>query len=76
VGLTAAGVLDQSRIRINLGVIGFGLTVLIFYFSSVMDKLGRSASLIVGGTLFLLGGWMLERLRRRLVLAMTVKARP
>jgi len=33
----------------------------------VMDKLGRSASLIGMGVLFLLGGWSLERLRRRLV---------
>jgi len=31
---------------INLGVAGFALTVIIFYFSDVMDKLGRSASLI------------------------------
>lgn len=69
VGLTAAGVFDQSRLRVNIGVIGFGLTVAIFYLSSVMDRLGRSASLMVGGVLLLAGGWMLERLRRRLVVA-------
>jgi hypothetical protein len=33
----------------------------------VFDKLGRSASLIGLGVLFLLGGWLLERLRRQLV---------
>lgn len=53
--------------RINLGIVGFGLTILVFYFSSVMDKLDRSASLIGLGLLFLLLGWFLEKLRRRLV---------
>ncbi len=33
-----------------------------------MDKLGRSASLIGLGVLFLAGGWALEQMRRRLVL--------
>ena len=32
-----------------------------------MDKLGRSASLIGLGLLFLLGGWLLEKTRRRLM---------
>ncbi len=40
---------------------------IIFYFSDVMDKLGRSASLIGLGVLFLFGGWALERTRRQLV---------
>jgi cytochrome oxidase assembly protein ShyY1 len=31
-----------------------------------MDKLGRSLGLMGLGLLFLLGGWQLERLRRRL----------
>ena len=42
-------------------------TVLAFYFSQVMDKLGRSASLVGLGLLFLLGGWLLEKTRRRLM---------
>jgi uncharacterized membrane protein len=66
-GLVAWGFVEKRRERINLGVAGFALTVIIFYFSDVMDKLGRSASLIGMGVLFLLGGWSLERLRRRLV---------
>jgi uncharacterized membrane protein len=61
------GLLERRRERINLGVAGFALTVLIFYFSDVMDKLGRSASLIGLGVLFLFGGWALERARRQLV---------
>ncbi len=66
-GLVAWGFVEKRSERINLGIAGFALTVIIFYFSDVMDKLGRSASLIGMGALFLLGGWSLERLRRRLV---------
>lgn len=61
------GLHETRRERINLGIAGFAFTVLIFYFSTVMDKLGRSASLTGLGILFLLGGWLLEKTRRRLV---------
>jgi uncharacterized membrane protein len=67
VGLIGWGLFERHRERINLGVAGFALTVVIFYFSDVMDKLGRSASLIGLGVLFLFGGWALERTRRQLV---------
>jgi uncharacterized membrane protein len=67
VGLIAWGLREGRKERINFGVAGFGITVLWFYFSSVMDKLGRSESLIGFGVIFLLGGWFLERARRRLV---------
>jgi hypothetical protein len=67
VGVVAWGIVERRSERINLGVAGFALTVLAFYFSSVMDRLGRSASLIGLGLLFLGGGWALERARRRLV---------
>jgi MFS family permease len=66
-GLVAWGLLERQRARINLGVAGFALTVLIFYFSDVMDKLGRSASLIGMGVLLIFGGWVLERTRRQLI---------
>jgi hypothetical protein len=65
--LIAWGLHERRRERINLGVAGFALTVLFFYFSNVMDKLGRSASLIGAGLLLLLGGWILERTRRGLM---------
>ena len=65
VGLIMWGLREARKERINLGVAGFALTVLFFYFSSVMDKLGRSASLVGLGLLFLLGGWLLEKTRRR-----------
>ncbi len=66
-GLIAWGLKESRRERINLGILGFGLTVLFFYFSNVMDKLGRSASLMGLGLLFLILAWGLERTRRRLV---------
>jgi uncharacterized membrane protein len=67
IGLIAWGLSEDRAERINLGIVGFGLTILVFYFSSVMDKMDRSASLIGLGLLFLLLGWLLEKLRRRLV---------
>lgn len=66
-GCIAWGMKEKRRVMINLGVAGFGLTVLFFYFSNVMDKLGRSASLIGLGLLFLLGGWLLHKARLRLM---------
>jgi len=65
-GLVAWGLHEFRRERVNLGVAGFALTVLFFYFSDVMDKLDRSLGLMGLGILFLAGGWALERLRRRL----------
>jgi uncharacterized membrane protein len=67
IGLVIWGLQETRRERINLGVAGFALTIIVFYFSAVMGKLGRSASLIGFGILFLVGGWQLEKLRRKLV---------
>ncbi len=67
VGLVAWGMKEHRKERINLGILGFALTILTFYFSTMMDKLGRSASLVGLGLLFLLGGWFLEKARRRLL---------
>jgi uncharacterized membrane protein len=67
VGLIAWGIAERRRERINLGVAAFAMTVLFFYFSSVMDKLGRAESLVGIGVLLIFGGWGLERLRRMLV---------
>lgn len=71
VGLIAWGMKEGRKERVNLGIAGFALTVLFFYFSTVMDKLERSASLTGLGLLFLLGGWTLEKARRRLLAQMT-----
>jgi uncharacterized membrane protein len=67
VALIAWGIAEGRRERVNLGVAAFALTVLFFYFSNVMDKLGRAESLVGAGVLLLFGGWGLERLRRMLV---------
>jgi uncharacterized membrane protein len=68
VGLIAWGLKESSKGRVNLGIVGFALAVISFYFSELMDKLGRSTSLIGLGILLLVGGWLLERTRRRLIL--------
>ncbi len=67
IGLIAWGLKEARKERINLGIAGFALTLLAFYFSTVMDKLGRAASLTGLGLVFLLGGWLLEKTRRRLI---------
>ena len=73
IGFVFWGLKEQRRERIDLGIAGFAVTIIVFYFSSVMGKMGRSASLVGFGLLFLLGGWKLEQLRRKLV-ARTVGA--
>jgi hypothetical protein len=53
VGLVAWGIRESRAERINLGVAGFAITGLALYLSIVMDKMGRSASLVVLGLVFL-----------------------
>jgi len=67
VGLIQWGLGEGRPAMVNLGLAGFALDVLWFYFSNVFDKLGRSLSLIGLGVLFLAGGWLLEKTRRRLM---------
>jgi hypothetical protein len=69
-GLIGWGLAEARPERVNLGVAGFALTVVAYYFAEVMDKLDRSVSLIVFGLLFLAGSWFLERTRRRLLAQM------
>ncbi len=68
--ITWWGVRQSSKTLVNLGIVGFAITVGWFYFSDIIDKLGRSLGLIGLGILFLVGGWVLDRTRRRLVAAM------
>jgi uncharacterized membrane protein len=67
VAMVAWGIYEFRAERINLGMAGFALTIAFFFFSSVMDRLGRSASLMALGILFVGGGWYWEKLRRKLV---------
>ena len=65
--LVVWGIAEARRERIDMGMAIFAVTVTAFYFSHVMDQLGRSASLVGLGLLFLGGGWALERVRRQLM---------
>jgi uncharacterized membrane protein len=64
------GVRQASKALVNLGIVGFAIAVGWFYFSNIMDKLGRSLGLIGLGILFLAGGWALERARREIMSGM------
>lgn len=64
------GVRLGSRLLVNFGIVGFAIAVAWFYFSDILDKLGRSLGLIGLGVLFLAGGWALEKLRRKIVAGM------
>jgi uncharacterized membrane protein len=61
------GVHDNRRLFINYGTVIFALNVIAFYFSEVLDKMGRSMGLILLGVIFLAGGWVLNRLRSDLI---------
>jgi uncharacterized membrane protein YfcA len=74
--MIAWGIHEFRAERVNLGMAGFAITILCFYFSSVMDKLGRSTSLIVLGVVFLAGAWYWEKLRRKLVARVTAGRLP
>jgi hypothetical protein len=69
------GVRQLSRALVNLGIVGFAVSVGWFYFSDIMSKLNRSLGLIGLGILFLAGGWALEKMRRRM-LARVEPAKP
>jgi uncharacterized membrane protein len=64
------GVRQLSKMLVNLGIVGFAIAVVWFYFSDVFDKMGRSLGLIGLGVLFLAGGWALEKMRRRILARM------
>jgi uncharacterized membrane protein len=60
-------VAKNRKLFINYGTVIFAIDLIAFYFSSVLDKLGRSMGLIVLGVIFLAGGWVLNRLRSDLI---------
>lgn len=64
------GVRQLSRALVNLGIVGFAVAVVWFFFSNIFDKVGRSLGLIAMGILFLAGGWALEKMRRWLIASM------
>ena len=66
-GVVLWGLRDGQRLAVNVGVLGFALATLGFYFASLYDRFGRALGLIGLGVLFIGGGWLLERARRRLL---------
>lgn len=64
------GVRMASKSLVNLGIVGFAITVAWFYWSNIWDKMNRSLGLIGLGVLFLAGGWVLEKMRRRILAGM------
>ena len=70
VGLVTWGLYEKRKERLNLGILGFAISVLSFYFDGFMGKLGRSASLLILGVLCLAGGYALEITRRKLIVRM------
>ncbi|HEX4756361.1 MAG TPA: DUF2157 domain-containing protein [Terracidiphilus sp.] len=66
------GVRVASRMLVNLGIVSFAVAVAWFYFSDIFSKVGRSLGLAGLGVLFLAGGWVLERTRRRLMAHMEI----
>lgn len=67
VGIVLWGLRDGQRLAVNVGVLGFAIAMFAFYFASLYDRLGRALGLIGLGVLFIGGGWLLERARRRLL---------
>ena len=67
VGLVVWGLREKRKERLNVGIAGFAITVLFFYFDNFMGKIGRSASLLLLGLICLAGGYALEMTRRKLV---------
>ena len=61
------GVQQNRKLFINFGTALFSIDLIGFYFSNVLDKLGRSMGLILLGAIFLAGGWVLNRLRTDLI---------
>lgn len=67
VGLVAWGMREHLSGRVNLGVACFLLTLVSFYYSSLFGMLGRALGLIGLGLVVLVGGYLAERGRRRLL---------
>jgi uncharacterized membrane protein len=61
------GVHRISRTLINFGMALFAVNALMFFFSNIFDKLGRSASFLVAGLVLIGGGILMERFRRRIL---------
>ena len=65
--LIARGYQLQHRTMVNIGFVFFALGLVALYFDTFWTYMSRSFALMTGGVLLLLGGYILERQRRRLL---------
>ena len=69
-GVIAYGMMQKDSAIINIGIAFFGLDVITRYIGFLIDFWGYvhlSIMFIIGGTLLILGGFFMERWRRRLI---------
>ncbi|MBV9670821.1 MAG: DUF2157 domain-containing protein, partial [Acidobacteriales bacterium] len=76
IGLIVWGMREHIKSRVNMGMALLVVVITIFYFSGFMDKLGRSASLMLFGVLFLIGGYYAEVTRKRLIARLNREVTP
>ena len=67
VGLMVWGSTEARAERVNIGTVLLATTLIGFYFTEVIGRFDRSLSLLGLGLFFLVGGWVLNRLRKALL---------
>lgn len=67
--LVSYGTGRGSRFAVNLGFVAFAAEVLYLYFETLGDLLGTALFFALGGVLLIVGSFVMERMRRRLVKA-------
>ena len=67
VSLMVWGSTEARAERVNIGTVLLATTLIGFYFTEVIGRFDRSLSLLGLGLFFLVGGWVLNRLRQALL---------
>ncbi len=70
VGLLATGYVTGRESFVNVGLVFFSIDVISRYFEFGWDLIDRSLLFIINGTILLIGGYLLERGRRCVILRM------
>lgn len=65
--LVSWGTANESRFAVNAGFIAFGVEVLWLYFETLNTLLDTALFFALGGILLIVGAFVMERMRRRLV---------
>ncbi|NPV93260.1 MAG: DUF2157 domain-containing protein [Firmicutes bacterium] len=72
VGFIVVGYLKREEVLINLGLLFFVVDVIARYFDFFWEMLPKSVFFMAGGVLLLVGGFFLERNRRKMLREMRV----